>query len=218
MSYALPIRSVTSNLLCICDVVVNCLEIEIPESLCDMEMVEVLSLNGLAGGDNCRSDITIPLFETSLQLAKDFEIPSCLWSLNKLTTLHLTGNGYVGEMVMLETGRRLNDVSLSHNRLEGTIPSFVQALKKVDVSHNRFVGHLSSVPNTSSGETELHAQVNRLSGRLPASDLQRVQIVDVLRGNMFSCDSIPENDVNRRGYICGESSEVILLLKLNVTS
>ena len=183
----------------------NCLENTIPDSFCDLKNVGVLSLNGLEGADGCKTTITVPLFGTTLQRNRESDIPSCLWNLDNLTTLHLAGNGLVGDVYIdssTVSGSQLNDVSLSHNRLTGSIPTFIQSMKVVDLSHNRFTGHLSDVTNTTN-ETTLHTQVNRLSGRLPTRILQTIPNLNILHGNMFSCATIPENDVNRHGYICG---------------
>ena len=182
--------------------IVNCLEVE-TTALCALKNVEVLSLNGLRGAEGCRNSHMIPFLGSLLQSKVNTEIPSCLWCLKNLTTLHLAGNGYVGEVEISDTGRRLSDVTLSHNRLSGTIPSAIQELATVDLSHNRFVGHISEVTGISNQETMLHTTNNRLSGRLPTSDLVRVANLDILHGNMFSCDSIPENDTRSFGYICG---------------
>ena len=139
-----------------------------------------------------------------MESVPDVEIPNCLWSLNNLTALYLTGNGYVGTIEPTNIGSSLENVSLSHNRLSGTIPQFILGLKNVDVSYNRFIGHLSGNDlGSMSNETILQTQVNRLSGRLPTSSLRRAYIVDILRGNMFSCATIPKNDVSSTGYICG---------------
>ena len=169
-----------------------------------MKNVKILSLNGLMGAEGCHNTITIPLVGTSLQIVEEKEIPSCLWSMRNLTTLHLAGNGYVGEVKLSALGSGLNDVTLSHNRFSGTIPNLIQTMKRIDLSHNRFVGHLNVVTNTSTNDTMLHAQVNRLSGRLPIHSLEGVESVDILRGNKFSCHTIPQNDINSRGYICGK--------------
>ena len=183
----------------------NCLEIKIPSSLCDLGRVEALSINGLAQARQCSNAVTIPLFGTALRSVDDIEIPSCLWNMSSLKTLHMTGNGYVGKIKMTDLDNRLNDVLLSHNRLSGTVPTYIQSIKKVDLSYNRLVGHLSISTNTSSSETVLCTKVNRLSGRLPIEALKKAESVDILRGNMFSCDTVPENDVGSYSYICGKN-------------
>ena len=186
---------------------VNCLEEEIPESLCNLKLAQVLSLNGLGKANGCSDTLTIPLLETSWRTSNDVEVPPCLWSLQNLTTLHLTGNSYIGTIPASESkASRLNDLSLSHNKITGTIPSFVQSMTTVDISHNRLVGNLHDIKNTSN-ESVLHAQVNRLSGRLPVHALEKIPSIDILRGNMFSCETIPENDVSSYGYICGNGNE-----------
>ena len=176
---------------------------EIPSTFCNMTNVEVLSLNGLGGADSCEDTVTIPLVGTTLSRYKDSDIPSCLWSLRNLTTLHLTGNGFVGKVHMGETNGLLDDLSLSHNRLEGTIPRHIQTMKKVDLSHNRFVGYLSYV-TSGANDTVLKTIVNRLSGRLPLEFVENIPNLDVLRGNKFSCETIPQNDAGSHGYNCGK--------------
>lgn len=48
-------------------------------------------------------------------------------------------------------------------------------------------------------------QENRFSGDLP-TDFRRADTVDILVGNMFACDSLPEDDRHYEFYSCGSSS------------
>lgn len=197
---------------------VNCLDNEIPTSFCDMHSIEVLSLNGLGMAGNCGNSYTMPLSGTTVMSGDgEFEIPSCLWSLEKLVTLHLTGNGFVGEIDTggAPFGSHLEDVSLSHNRLSGTIPSAILNMRVVDLSYNHFEGHLGGIVfrNDSNETTVLHTEVNRLSGRLSTAALATFSSLDVLRGNMFSCDTIPQNDVDSFGYICGMTMFLFVIKK-----
>ena len=181
----------------------NCLESTIPASLCSLKNIEVLSLNGLGWGDSCGDVQTIPLFGTRIFSGDDVEIPSCLWSIENMKTLHLAGNGYGGEIHSDIASTAVNDLTLSHNLFEGTIPAFVQNILNVDVSHNRFNGRISDVVNVSIVK-KLSSTVNRLSGRLSQGPLELASSLDILHGNMFSCDTVPENDEGAFSYICGK--------------
>ena len=170
-----------------------------------MKYVKVLSLNGLRGADGCSNTFKLPLFGTTINSESETKIPVCLWNIDGLNTLHVGGNGYVGEIdtdSVVNSTKLLSDISLSHNRLSGTIPIGIQEMRRVDISHNRFIGHLSDTVNTSD-TTKFHAKVNRLSGRLPTQTLRDVPDLDILRGNLFSCDTIPGNDEFSHGYNCG---------------
>lgn len=184
----------------------NCLERYIPSSLCSLASIEVLSLNGLKMASNCADVFTVPLVGTAVLLKQhENEIPSCLWNIDNLTTLHLSGNEFVGKIESHSFGSRLEDVSLSHNRLSGTIPTRLLTMKKADLSSNRFVGHLSNLDSLNmSNVTVLNTQINRLSGRLSTEALGSVSKLKMLQGNMFSCHTVPENDVDSFSYICGE--------------
>ena len=62
----------------------------------------------------------------------------------------------------------LTELSISSNRLDGTLPSFLnnQQMDFFDVSKNRFYGviDVKIIPN--SADSKLYASVNRLSGEL----------------------------------------------------
>ena len=194
-------------------VTVNCLDSLIPESVCGMASVEVLSLNGLGSADDCSNrHHTLPFLSSSLYSGnREGTVPDCLWSLQNLTLLHMAGNGLVGHIPDSQSSSttRMSDFIASHNKLDGTVPFISSSLQHLDVSFNRLTGELTddNCVNYSMGDSSMIAKVNHLSGRVPAGS-DGVTDLNVLRGNMMSCESIPSNDVHSEGYSCGACHDV----------
>lgn len=165
----------------------------------------MLSLNGLGVAEGCASSVVMPLSGVGLFNKIGGSIPSCVWTLRNLSVLHLTGNGLSGELVqVLPANSQVVDVSLSHNELTGTVPVDIFNIANVDLSYNQFGGEY---PGTAvyRPESNINLEINRLSGQLPVSELERVSngSLSILRGNLFSCNSVPENDDFSRDYVCG---------------
>ena len=53
-------------------------------------------------------------------------VPSCVWSLESLQSLHLSSNGLSGPLGHPPSSSPLRDVVLSFNQLTGTIPQALQ--------------------------------------------------------------------------------------------
>jgi Leucine-rich repeat (LRR) protein len=190
----------------------NCFIGSIPTQICAVETLTVLALDGLSTAQACR----IPIFPDSQELnafilKSNFidGIPTCLFKLKNLETLHLSGNGFTGSLPEnLTLGSTLQDLSLSHNRLTGTIPLYIQekigGWYNLDLSYNRFTGVLSN--SFTSDDSTISLQINRLSGDIPSS-LLNVPSVSILDGNMFTCnfdkERLPKNDNKRNDYTCG---------------
>lgn len=167
-------------------------------------------------------------------------IPICLFQMPVLQLLHLSGNGIkdtLSNVIDPVTGacnvaRYLVDLSLSNNALRGSIPSCLQDhhWQNFDLSFNFFNGDLSPVLNANTepviGDDDYHGQdaavantsslslfVNRLSGTVPSSIIA-LQTVDVLKGNIFSCDynhygqneGLPSHDESVKSYSCGSNA------------
>lgn len=168
----------------------------------------MLSLNGLQAADSCADKVVVPLSGVLLFNTIGGNVPSCVWALRNLTVLHLTGNGLQGSLVQsLPTYSKLADLSLSQNKMDGTIPADILSIGKVDLSNNRFSGEYQDGGHYVSDST-INVTINRLSGNLPVSELQYVTTgsLDILRGNMFSCDTVPKNDKSTNNYICGSQN------------
>jgi hypothetical protein len=186
-------------------IVVNCFEADLPASLCHASTVEVLSLNGLGAAEGCPNTVKFPFSGVSLFNAIGGTLPDCVWHLPLLTTLHLTGNGLTGGVIsQLPNNSRIEDLSLAHNKFSGNIPLHVQQVQRVDLSYNQFSGKYDGGLSVEPWMNRfLDLEINRLSGQLPASRLENVSNLNVLRGNMFSCDTIPDNDQYVNDYTCG---------------
>lgn len=205
---------------------VNCFEGPLPDMLCDASHLEVLSLDGLRSANDCNK-YGLDISFIRLLLWNDFSgtIPSCIWQLPNITVLHLSGNGLKGELHDIPSTSNLNLVSLTHNRLGGTIPLSMQTHKfdSFDVTNNKLFGEISNElssaysknTNGSAASGTLKLSINRLSGHLPQSLIQAPN-VDVLQGNIFGCANIPNHDPNSPFYVCGsrllDLSLVILLV------
>ena len=127
-------------------------------------------------------------------------IPSALWSLPRLQTVSLVGNGFQGT---LDVGSfdpnksQLQSVSLAYNHLSGTIPAALQTYGKFqyfDISNNRFTGTLNAgLAFNSTFADAFNVSVNRLSGAFPADQYALLAVPKVintvLAGNIFTFDA-----------------------------
>ena len=168
------------------------------------------------------------------------KIPDCVWALPNLTSLHLAGNSFTGKLINPNTSTlsasvsvavgselgaasatpcitpTLRNLSLSHNRLSGTIPAEILRFPfdNLDLSYNKLWGHISDLQdavlkNTSDPDAgqgvAITLKVNRLSGDVPMA-LENAYGIDVLTGNVFHCkdySKLPHMDPAYHYYICG---------------
>jgi hypothetical protein len=109
----------------------------------------------------------------------------------------------------------LKNLSLSHNRLTGTIPTEILMFPfcNLDLSYNRLQGHITDLAdarlrNTSTDENmgiAVNLEVNRLSGDIPR-ELETAYGVNILTGNVFQCtdySKLPHQDPAYHYYVCG---------------
>jgi hypothetical protein len=138
-------------------------------------------------------------------------VPACVFALRHLTTLHLSANGFTGQLPSSSYSPQLTDFSMSHNNLGGTIPTSLLAmgLPKLDLSHNKLTGSISSQVLYSKNTSIFSLNVNRLSGSIPSS-LVGASNINILQGNLFSCTNsrkdLPTNDGYFNSYSCGSTS------------
>ena len=153
----------------------NCFSGEFPSTDCSKstKMVE-LYLNGLGSSGRCPKrtksfDIFSPIVGS---------VPSCLWSLPNLETLHIAGNGLSGSLPDTDANisKKLIRVNIAGNNMKGYLrPDLMSpAAVELDVSSNKIHGSLESplFQNLSSialSDFTFSAYVNRLSGGLPVS-------------------------------------------------
>ena len=200
----------------------NCFHGSLSSIMCANTHLTILVLDGLHTAEYCRRLIVPGLHKTfrylnAYMLTNPIQgsIPSCLFTLPNIQTLHLSGNAIGGSLpsnddlaIMSPT---LLDLSLSHNQLKGTIPSRLLEYpwEELDLSFNRLTGTISSnVYNFTHGTLKL--EINQLSGEMPNS-LIKAPSIDILQGNMFACPNgkdkqLPIHDINYDSYECGSSA------------
>jgi Leucine-rich repeat (LRR) protein len=214
----------------------NCFTGSIPDSICEAESLAVLILDSVSSAPACNfllPPLIRPYFKVSIgRHLLEGGIPSCVWSMTSLTTLHLSGNGLTGSLVELSLGTSaLRDVSLASNQFTGTLPSSWQARPwfSLDLSGNKLNGMLKDDFTIAWNETGLDLTVNRFSGDVPSS-FRYAPNINVLDGNLFACetDSKPMSDPSSDEYVCGSddfddalyfaASVIAVLVLLVVTS
>lgn len=193
---------------------INCFEGSLPEDVCRAANLEFLVLNGLTAGCTTKFWGDSAVFSsTKTRTSMKGSIPACLFAISKLRALHLSGNGFSGQLPSRETYGLLQDISLSYNQLAGAIPQSMLAwgarLRTFDFAFNRLGGSLAAYqaylgPSGSS----FHAEVNRLSGFVPHSVLLlNGTNLRVLEGNLFDCHAsrsdLPHADPYLASYSCG---------------
>jgi hypothetical protein len=194
---------------------VNCLSGSIPLQICDAKSLSVLALDGITTAENCRVNL-FPLFKNKIStyVTKHLingGVPSCLFSMPSLETLHLSGNGLTGSLPAGPITSSLMDITLSHNTLSGSIPTAFQerAWLSLELAYNRLTGTLVDSFHSMADNGSLYLEVNRLSGTIPSS-MVSANTISILNGNLFSCDSsdssVPPNDPDSKNYNCGSDA------------
>ena len=196
----------------------NCFSGPIPEDICNAHGLVTLDLSGLTAGRNCARTVDvlgILKFYTASTVSGD--IPACLFTMPNITNLYLSGNGIYSELNDIPSDSLLTNISLSYNRLHGTIPVSIQQqsrLDLLDLSFNQLSGTIEQMNsynvdgNRSHGvlSTTVHLESNRLSGDIPQS-FADAENIDILDGNMYSCiSSLPQQDPNVSKFSCGSST------------
>ncbi|MBY0379039.1 MAG: hypothetical protein K2P99_01420, partial [Burkholderiales bacterium] len=196
----------------------NCLEGSIPEVICQVTTLNSLSLDGLSTSSSCRKDLfpNIPgLNGFTLSHFIHGTIPNCLYEMPHLQLLHVSGNGLAGTIPNhLNFSSIFSYLALSHNSLTGTIPNEIQQRnwQDLDLSYNKLTGTLTSDFAILNGSASISLEVNRLAGKIPSSlqGMNSLAEVNVLSGNIFSCDSdgsdLPQSDPDVHNYSCGSDN------------
>ena len=185
----------------------NCLERDIPDSVCDCKELTQLVLCGI--NINCVNQRDSWLSESTDEVV----VPSCLWSMHSLRRLYLAANSYYG-VIESSNLSNIEILSIGFNRFRGVVPlndGIVYKMINFDISHNLFYGTLEDVtvePFNSSSMTSYIADINRLSGHLQATRIEKFSTVETLEGNVIYCADEPTNDLNFNKYTCEAQSYV----------
>eukprot|EP00602_Paraphysomonas_sp_CaronLab_P011046 CAMPEP_0185021922 /NCGR_PEP_ID=MMETSP1103-20130426/4621_1 /TAXON_ID=36769 /ORGANISM="Paraphysomonas bandaiensis, Strain Caron Lab Isolate" /LENGTH=1297 /DNA_ID=CAMNT_0027553721 /DNA_START=274 /DNA_END=4167 /DNA_ORIENTATION=+ len=191
----------------------NCFTGSIPENVCNCSSMSILYLDGAGAANFCQSSIKMPLLGVTLFNTLKGSIPECLWSLGNLTSLHLAGTGMTGTLGSIPHSSPLVDLHLEHNHLSGIIPESIQQkhFANLSMQYNRISGTVDRLlqKHTSNQEfdisSSINLEVNRLSGHSSPYTLY-VGYLNILHGNTFSCQNLPENDENVNKYSCESMS------------
>jgi Leucine-rich repeat (LRR) protein len=206
----------------------NCFSGSIPTSICYSSSLQSVAMNSITTGKSCRTHLpgfTTAILKAVFPLKKlKGSIPSCIWSLNTLATLQLSGNKLTGSLPAdMTLSSSLVNLELGYNVLTGSIPAAIQhhgMFSYLSLQNNKLSGTLLptfSVNNVTidglqfsldtSASMTLNLQVNRLSGNIPSSVTTLVDI-DILADNLFECvsyHSLPSHDPSSNSYSCGSS-------------
>lgn len=203
----------------------NCMINEISEEICSSNSLVSLVLDGLNTAFICQNRIFPSFFDwfpdtyfaDSLSTST---IPSCLYNISTLQTLHLSGNNLCGTLSKnLVITSNLQDLSLSNNILQDIIPDVIQLRYwiSLDLSFNKFGGIINKNIDSISSNQRLLLENNRLSGRFPSS-LVNAKNINVLVGNLFACfEDLPDNDSDYSKYVCGSNDFVLALIVIGLS-
>jgi Leucine-rich repeat (LRR) protein len=191
----------------------NCFVGTLPAAICQAQLAQTLELDALHSAGTCQTKLFHGLGTYITPDAVHGTIPSCVFSLPYLHTLHLSSNALSGSLPSDVTmPGELYDLDLSHNQLTGSIPVAIQYRQwySLDLSNNRLSGTLSPhfLPVFSQA-LAMNLKFNRLSGKIPGT-LVDAAIVDILTSNVFSCKSdhsdLPANDPYVDIYQCASDT------------
>ena len=174
--------------------------------ICQAPRLQSLILDGFSTGKAC------PNLDYDAYLIGS--IPTCIFTMAYLQTLHLSGIGLRTKFPELENvTSSLQILSLPYNMISGTIPTVIQThnFNYLDLSHNKLTGSLSSNLSTALNDNFCAVDNNRLSGEIWPS-LNDAKNISILRSNMFSCpNGKPKYDPAYEDYSCGSSTLNIFL-------
>ena len=188
----------------------NCLEVILPREFCNAINLNVLALDGMHTQCTTKFFKNLPPNTYPLSTSRRTGVPACLYNMTGLRVLHLSGNALTGTLpAHSPVSPALQDLSLSHNLLEGSIPTQFQERhwEKLDLSYNKLSGTLTD--DISVGDSTLILTVNRLSGKIPSA-VHSLSNIAILSGNLFQCNDrpsvLPEHDSERSLYKCGSDA------------
>lgn len=187
----------------------NCFSGQLSDVFCEASALQTLVISGLTSG--CSNVFYLfGYIEIDADLMVG-TIPSCILNMSNLEQLYVDGNGMQGKIPNIPFSSKLANLSLSHNRLTGCIPTSIQeysGFEVLDLSYNHFKGTIqffNTEPSTLF-QKSIAVDGNRLSGLIPSSFASTSVTIDILGGNMFNCHSratLPKSDPAVSNYICG---------------
>jgi Leucine-rich repeat (LRR) protein len=186
----------------------NCLSASLTD-VCNAKSLEYLILDGLHTQNGCRKVMPVKFYDTIYSTtASVTNVPTCLYSMPNLMSLHLASNGITGSLPAdAVLGVNFTEFVMSNNQMRSVIPDVFQSHYWVtlDLSYNKFTGTLQDSLTVKESVT---LNVNRLSGDIPTS-LYNTTDVNILTDNLFECsDEVLArlHDEVGGAYVCESSS------------
>jgi Leucine-rich repeat (LRR) protein len=189
---------------------INCLHGTLPDAICESLLLSDIELEGLHSAEVCPSRLSLLGHYFSFEGVAG-TISDCLFSLPRLSVLHLSGNKFSGTLssTMIRSSN-FSTLDLSFNEFVGTVPFVLwnANFTLLDLSFNHFHGSVESTfAPTSSAIVNL--KQNQLSGLIPK--LLRTKLyINILEGNMFHCNirrsDLPHYDPQLNTYSCGSDT------------
>lgn len=127
----------------------NCFHGTLPEGICSGERLNLISFDGLSSSFHCSKYFTFEFSDVTVVNTVDGTIPSCIWNMPYLITLHLMGNGLTGPIKIpySRISSSIKDINLAHNYLTSTIPKALQVFsyRTLDLSYNKLTGDITNI-------------------------------------------------------------------------
>ena len=191
----------------------NCFTGTISDAICDATTLTLLDLSGISAGNRCSVHVKNAFASYIINNQVFGTLPSCLFNMKAMESLYLSSNGLVTKLYDIPPTSNLEVISISNNRLYGTIPLSIQTAAKLqllDLSYNYLSGSIDNMNHykLETGECTVNLESNRLSGLLP-NTFTYASSINVLDGNIFGCsnaDTLPHNDPYYSKYTCGSDT------------
>jgi len=207
----LPVEIFNSSLLSVFIASKNCFSGPISSDICLAGNLETLGLSGLTSASSCTYQTS---FGGHFVRAVEGGLPQCLFEMPNLVQLFAAGNKILDHLYDMAPNSKLENMSLSYNRLRGKIPVTIEqhtGFDVLDLSYNSLVGTVSNMGNyslssTDAHPTDLYLSRNLLSGYIPSKFMTASTPINILNGNMFQCHStqdLPQGDPRAHSYSCG---------------
>ena len=143
---------------------VNCLDTDLSDDICNTT-VQNLLMNGVGRNSKCPEHI-----KRKKGVWDDYvSLPKCIWSIQSLQKLYLTGNGYTGKMENFFLPN-ISELSIGSNGFRGLVPNSLDGheLNIFDLSSNEFTGILGIKIVPPQDNTTSYAQGDRIFSQVNA--------------------------------------------------